>query len=221
MYGSSAAAPPSRSRPKKAPIRSSSGVENLAICHFREPCSPVFWWKSSVDRKDRMGAPPIRAPIGTGPPPFAPPWPIYPRTIFSGSGVLALKRGIKTGQLLRVHGLVFRLRCDTTVLRLGSVKGSLTHLGAALLRLSFRTLVHPRTLLRRLLACPLLRLLPHPLLRLFPRLRLRGGLTVETIRTNPRPLIANHISLIPATRQAGRQIHMWPGSTETHETPIG
>ena len=32
-------------------------------------------------------------PIGTGPPPFAPPWPIYLRNIFSGSGVLTAKHG--------------------------------------------------------------------------------------------------------------------------------
>ena len=40
-----------------------------------------------------MGAPPRLGPIGTGPPPFAPPWPIYLKNIFPGSGVLAAKRG--------------------------------------------------------------------------------------------------------------------------------
>jgi len=40
-----------------------------------------------------MGAPPRRVPIGTGPPPIAPPWPIYTGTILSGSGELASKRG--------------------------------------------------------------------------------------------------------------------------------
>ena len=92
LYGSSAAAPPRRSRLKKAPTLSSSRGTHLATCHFRERCSPAFWSKSSVDRQNRVGAPPRRAPIGTAPPPFAPPWPIHPRTIFSGSGVLASKR---------------------------------------------------------------------------------------------------------------------------------
>ena len=31
----------------------------------------------------------MRASIGRSLPPFAPPWPIYPTTVFSGSGVLA------------------------------------------------------------------------------------------------------------------------------------
>ena len=44
-----------------------------------------------------MGAPPRSAPIETGPPPFALPWPIYPRTIFPGSGELASKRGAGRG----------------------------------------------------------------------------------------------------------------------------
>ena len=47
------------------------------------------WW----DRWIRMGAPPRRTSIGTRPPPIAPPWPICPKTIFSGSGELASKRG--------------------------------------------------------------------------------------------------------------------------------
>ena len=40
-----------------------------------------------------MGAPPRRTSIGTRPPPIAPPWPIYPKTIFLGSGELVSKRG--------------------------------------------------------------------------------------------------------------------------------
>ena len=40
-----------------------------------------------------MGAPSRLGPIETGTPPFAPPWPIYPKAIVSGSGELASKRG--------------------------------------------------------------------------------------------------------------------------------
>ena len=39
-----------------------------------------------------MVAPPRLGPIGKRPPPFDPPWPIYLKNIFSGSGVLTAKR---------------------------------------------------------------------------------------------------------------------------------
>ena len=87
------AAPSWRSSPKKAPTPPSLGWGNLATCYFREPCSAHFWSKSSTGCQDRMGAPPRRTPIETGVPPFAPPWPIYPGTIFSRVWVFALKRG--------------------------------------------------------------------------------------------------------------------------------
>ena len=46
-----------------------------------------------------MGAPPRRGPIGTRRPPLAPPWPIYPDTIFSGYGVFASIRGAGRGDI--------------------------------------------------------------------------------------------------------------------------
>ena len=56
-----------------------------------------------------MEAPPRSAPIKTGLPAFALPWPIYPRTIFSGSGELASKRGGAWGAAILMVKLLVKL----------------------------------------------------------------------------------------------------------------
>ena len=86
-----------------------------------------MWSKGPVDRPDRMGARPRRDLIGTGPTPFAPPWPIYLKTIFPGSGELVSKRGGGQGDSNfdgQIDGQIIRVRKMTFPGKIGKSEGT-------------------------------------------------------------------------------------------------
>jgi hypothetical protein len=95
----------------------------LAIFGSRAP--QHFVRKALWTARIVWGHPLSRAPIGTGPPPFAPPWPIYPSSIFSGSGVLASKRGGRGGNLdAQIDGQIMRVQKLAFPKKIGKSEGN-------------------------------------------------------------------------------------------------